>query len=146
MKVVVDTNILFSAILNSQSWIGQVLLKSDKSVKFFSPKYLQTEIFNHIEKIEKITKLPKNEIIELIEILYTRIHFLSEEFIPKEILFMAEELTADVDYDDAVFVALSIHLRAKLWTGDKKLMAALLQKGFNRFITLDKLRHKIIKK
>ena len=81
MKVVVDTNILFSAILNSQSWIGQVLLKPDKSVKFYSPKYLQIEIFNHIEKIEKITKLPKNEIIELIEILYTRIHFLSEDFI-----------------------------------------------------------------
>lgn len=80
MKVVVDTNILFSAILNSQSWIGQVLLKSDKSVKFYSPKYLQTEILNHIEKIEKITKLPKDEIVELVEILYTRIHFLSEEF------------------------------------------------------------------
>ena len=118
MKVVVDTNIIFSAILNSQSWIGQVLLKSDKSIKFYCPKYLQAEIFNHIEKIEKITKLPKNEIIELIEILYTRIHFLSEDF----------------------------NLKAKLWTGDKKLISALLQKGFKKFVALDELRNKIIKK
>lgn len=128
MKVVVDTNILFSAILNSQSWIGQVLLKSDKSVKFYSPKYLQTEILQHFERIEKLTKLPEDEIKELIEILYSRIHFLSEEFIPKEILIKAEELTKNIDYDDAIFVALSIHLKAKLWTGDKKLKAYCFSK------------------
>lgn len=50
MKIVVDTNIVFSAILNSQSWIGQILLYSHKSVKFYSPRYLQTEIQNHKQK------------------------------------------------------------------------------------------------
>lgn len=39
MKVVVDTNIVFSAILNSQSRIGQILLHSDKSIKFYSPVF-----------------------------------------------------------------------------------------------------------
>jgi len=32
MKVVVDTNSVFSAILNSQRWIGQVLLRYDKRI------------------------------------------------------------------------------------------------------------------
>ena len=61
MKIVVDTNVVFSAILNSQSWIGQILLHSDKSIKFYSPRYLQIEIQNHFQKIKKITKLSDSE-------------------------------------------------------------------------------------
>ena len=69
MKIVVDTNIVFSAILNSQSGIGQILLYSDKSVKFYSPRYLQTEIQNHIQKIKKHTSLSETEIEETIDAL-----------------------------------------------------------------------------
>jgi predicted nucleic acid-binding protein len=52
MKIVVDTNVVFSAILNSQSWIGQIILQSDKAIKFYSPRYLQIEIQNHFQKIK----------------------------------------------------------------------------------------------
>jgi putative PIN family toxin of toxin-antitoxin system len=145
MKIVVDTNIVFSAILNSQSWIGQILLHSDKTVKFYSPRYLQTEIQNHIQKIKKHTNLSDSEIDELIDALYTKISFISEEFIPKEILIVADELTRDVDYDDVMFVALAIHLRCKLWTGDKILMNTLKQKGFKRFIATNELKDKLKK-
>lgn len=144
MKVVVDTNIVFSAILNSQSWIGQILLYSDKSVKFYSPRFLQIEIQNHFQKIKTHTKLPDSEIHELLDALYTRIHFISEELIPKETLLIADELTRDIDFDDVMFVALTIHFNCKLWTGDKTLLSGLKQKGFKKFITtnelLDKLR------
>jgi predicted nucleic acid-binding protein len=145
MKVVVDTNIVFSAILNSQSWIGQILLHSDKSVKFYSPRFLQSEIFKHFDKIKKLTKLQESELQEVIESLYTKINFISEEFIPKEILLKADKLTFDIDYDDVMFVALSMHLKCKLWTGDKKLMIDLKQKGFKKFITLSELRDKMKK-
>src|SRR4030042_988180 len=99
MKIVVDTNIIFSAILNSQSWIGQIILLSDKTIKFYSPRYLQTEIQNHIQKIKKLTKLSDSEIYELIDVLYTKINYISEEFIPRETLLKAEELTRDIDSD-----------------------------------------------
>ena len=55
MKVIVDTNIVYSAILNSHSWIGQIILHSGNSITFYSPKYLQLEIQNHFAKIQKIT-------------------------------------------------------------------------------------------
>ena len=142
MKIVVDTNIVFSAILNSQSWIGQILLYSDKNVKFYSPRYLQTEIQKHKQKIRKYTSLSDSEIDEIIDTLYTKINFISEEFIPKEVLIVADELTRDVDYDDVMFVALAIHLRCKLWTGDKILMNTLTQKGFKRFITTSEIKDK----
>jgi predicted nucleic acid-binding protein len=35
MRLVVDTNIVFSAILNSQSRIGQMLLLPERKVKFY---------------------------------------------------------------------------------------------------------------
>jgi putative PIN family toxin of toxin-antitoxin system len=145
MKVVVDTNILFSAILNSQSWIGQIILHSDKSIIFYSPRFLQTEIQNHLDKIKQITKLSEGEIQELLETLYTRIHFIEEEFILKETLSKADELTRDVDFDDVMFVALAIQLKCKLWTGDKVLMNSLKQKGFKKFITTTELKDKLRK-
>ena len=40
MKVVVDTNIVFSAILNPQSNIGQILLNKDNKLQFYSVNYL----------------------------------------------------------------------------------------------------------
>jgi predicted nucleic acid-binding protein len=143
MKVVVDTNIVFSAILNSHNWIGQIILHSGKSTRFYSPKYLQVEIQNHIAKIQKITNLNDSEIQELIQILYTKIHFIEDELIPKEALLKAEFLTIDVDYDDVMFVALSLHLGCKLWTGDKILINGLKQKGFKSFITTQELKEKL---
>ncbi len=143
MKVVVDTNIVFSAILNSHSWIGQIILHSGKSIKFYSPKYLQFEIQNHIFKIQKITNLSDSEINELIQILYTKIHFIADELIPKDVLVKADFLTKDVDYDDVMFVALSLHLGCKLWTGDKTLINGLKQKGFKRFVSTQELKEKL---
>lgn len=145
MKVIVDTNIVFSAILNSQSWIGQILLHSDKSMKFYSPKFLQKEILNHIGKIKKLTGLSGEEVAEVIDILYSKINFISEEFIPNEILLKADELTRHVDFDDVLFVALSIHLKCKLWTGDKVLMEKLSKNGFNKFITTPELKARLNK-
>lgn len=142
MKIVIDTNIVFSAILNSQSSIGQILLYSDKTIRFYNPRFLQTEIQNHISKIKKYTHLTDSEIYELIEIIYSKIIFISEELIPKETLLIADKLTKAVDFDDAIFVALAMHLKCKLWTGDKLLMKSLQQKGFKRFITTKELKER----
>lgn len=90
MKVIVDTNIIFSAILNSQSGIGQILTCSPKNIKFYSPRFLQFEINNHLQKIKAITKLSDSELFEVIEIIYNKIQFISEEFIPKESLIIAD--------------------------------------------------------
>jgi predicted nucleic acid-binding protein len=57
MKIIVDTNIVFSALLNSNSHIGQLLLDSRNYFEFYSCKYLQKELFNHFHKIRAYTKL-----------------------------------------------------------------------------------------
>jgi len=145
MKLIVDTNIVFSAILNSQSWIGQILLHPDDSLIFFSPLFLRKEILNHKQKIKQFTKLSEIETEELIDLIYSKINFIDEKLIPKEILKTADELTREIDFDDAVFIALANHLNCKLWTGDKKLMNFLKMNGFNRIISTNELKSKLIK-
>ena len=144
MKLIVDTNIVFSAILNSQSWIGQILLHPDDSLIFFSPLFLRKEILNHKQKIKQFTKLSEIETEELIDLIYSKIQFIDEKLIPKKILKTADELKREIDFDDAIFIALANHLNCKLWTGDKKLMNFFKMNGFNRIISTNELKSKLI--
>lgn len=56
MKLIVDTNIVFSAILNSSSNIGKILI-SESSNRFYTCGFLLDEIFSHANKLKKATKL-----------------------------------------------------------------------------------------
>ena len=48
-------------------------------------------------------------------------------------------LVKDVDLDDIAFVALSEHLKCKLWTGDGVLIRGLSKKGFINTIQTEDL-------
>jgi predicted nucleic acid-binding protein len=138
MKIIVDTNILFSALLNSNSRIGRLLLDSRDKFEFYSCKYLKKEIFLHLDKIRRYSGLNDNDLSELINLVESRIFFIDEELLPITIITEAKEYVADIDFDDFAFVAITKYLDAWLWTGDKKLSAGLRQKGFSRvFSTSD---------
>lgn len=55
-KLVVDTNIVFSTILNTESNIGDLLMNSDEVFTFYSDQYLRQEIDNHKEKLIEKSK------------------------------------------------------------------------------------------
>jgi predicted nucleic acid-binding protein len=118
MKVVVDTNIVFSAILNSDGKIGDLLLNSGKYFDFYSADYLRYEIGNHYGRLSKISKQSIGKIAETEYFVTRMIKFISEEQIAESNWKSAFSLVKDVDLDDIAFVALSKHLRCKLWTGD----------------------------
>jgi predicted nucleic acid-binding protein len=65
MRIIVDTNIVFSAILNSNSKIGKILLNSKEHFQFYSCNYLRTEIQRHRSKLLKLTKLTESKLAEL---------------------------------------------------------------------------------
>ena len=139
MRIVVDTNIVFSALLNSNSRIGRILLDSRDKFQFYSCKYLQKEIHRHIDKIRYHTGLNNGNLSELISLVESRIFFIDEQLLPVEVIYEAKELVADVDFEDFAFVATAIHLDAWLWTGDKKLVFGLRQKGYHRIISTNDL-------
>lgn len=149
MRIIVDTNIVFSSILNSKGKIGKILFHSKDHFEFYTTGVLKLELLKHRTKLLKLTGLTIDELEELELITTKRIAFISEELIPEKNLLYAEKLLHDIDPDDITFVALSKHLKAKLWTGDKILYEGLKAKKFKDIVTthelselLDKLEKK----
>jgi len=146
MKIVVDTNIVFSGILNTNSKIGDILLNSHKCFEFFSPDFLREEIERHKHKLITLSKLSSEQINEAFYFITNSITFISEEQIPSEIWMAAADLVKNIDINDIVFVALADYLDAVLWTGDKKLLKGLTTKGFDQHLSTEeiyKLRREI---
>ena len=65
MKIIVDTNIVFSGILNQKSKIGKILISEQKYFDFYSCFYLQTELKDHYPKIAHIANKSVDRIIEI---------------------------------------------------------------------------------
>ena len=139
MKIIVDTNIVFSAILNSNSRIGKILLNSKEHFQFFTCNYLRTEIQRHRNKLLKLTKLTEDQLSELEDLITQHVTFIDERLIPQDLLIKTEIQLKAIDPDDTVFVALTKHLEGKLWTGDLQLYNGLNAKHFKNIILTSEL-------
>ncbi len=135
-RIVVDANILFSTLLKRENPYIKILMNAN--CKFFAPTFVFIELFKHKEKIKKCSSIPEEEFLELLGIVLDQIEFISLKEIDKRILKQGYELTT-IDPLDAPFVALSLFLDAKLWTGDKKLCSYLAGKGFDICISTQEL-------
>lgn len=139
MKIVVDTNIIFSALLSSNNTIGNLLFNSDKHFEFYTCTYMRFEIQKHWERLIKISKLSSEELqISYIQILL-KLNFINEEIIPEKIWLISEKITQNIDVDDSDFVALTKFLKATLWTGDKTLQNGLKKNGFKKVLNTSEL-------
>ena len=141
MKVVVDSNIVFSAMLNPESSIGDIILNSQDTFSFYACEYLREEINDHKDKIIKLTGYDEREYSEVEFLVYKQVDFFSESTIPFEFWQKAADFVRDIDMDDITFVALSLFLDIKLWTGDKILIGGLTKKGFKNIITTQEMLH-----
>ena len=130
-SVVVDTNLIFSALVSNSSRIREILFESN--LTFYAPDYLMTEIFKHKDKLIKYSKLSENEFFLYFNAIFEQIRFVPTDFIGGESRQIAYDLCKDVDINDIPFIALSVELKIPLWTGDKKLKEGLKLKGFNGF-------------
>ncbi len=138
-KIIVDTNIIFSALLNTNSRIGQILINGKNYFDFYSPAYVKFEIFKHKEKIKSIGKLTDEEFIETYDLILKNITILNHSIIPTEIYESAEMVCQDIDIDDTIFVAVSDFTKGILWTGNLRLINGLIKKGFKDLIKTDDL-------
>ncbi|RLD54235.1 MAG: hypothetical protein DRJ05_15050 [Bacteroidetes bacterium] len=139
MKIVVDTNIVFSAILNTKGKIGQLLINGSNHFDFYTVGLLKTEITNHKTKILKLTGFSHKRFDSAFQIIVNRINFIDDILLSNSDLQKAIELVCDVDIDDIMFIALNNHLSAHLWTGDKQLIKGLKNKGYSRFLNTNEI-------
>lgn len=147
MKIVVDTNIIFSSLLNSDGVIGDLIFNSSKHFEFYSCSYMRFEIQKHWGKLKKISKLSDEQLEVSYAQILTKIKFINEEIIPVDIWLSSEKITKDIDVDDTDFVALTRFLKATLWTGDKVFYNGLKEISFKKVLnTSDLLELRNIKR
>lgn len=102
-KIVVDTNIAFSALLNIDSRIGQILINGRRHYDFYAPEYLKTEIIGHSRKIKEIARFTDDAFIETFELILHNITVLNHSVIPLNLYRKAENLCDSIDIDDTIF-------------------------------------------
>ncbi|MEP1085446.1 PIN domain-containing protein [Algoriphagus sp.] len=139
MKVVIDTNIIFSVLLNSESSIGDLIFNSQRKFEFYSCAYMRNEIRTHWDKLKKISNLSEDQLQTSFTLVLSSLKFINEEIIPVETWLASEKTLEKIDPDDIDFVALAEFLEAVLWTGDKVLYKGLKSQGFNKLVNTAEL-------
>ena len=97
MKIIVDANIVFSGILNSNNKIGDLLINSVKQFDFIAPDFLRIELRKHYPKLIKLSGLTHHQIEETHYHICKNITFISPEQIKTTYWVSAYQLTADID-------------------------------------------------
>jgi predicted nucleic acid-binding protein len=146
MRIVIDTNIAFSAILNTNSLLARIILQPKSRLHFYSTDLLSIEIEEHKDKLKRLAGYTDFELNKSISLVTSKIRFIDANLIPSSVLINTQKLLADIDIDDTEFVALATHIHGRLWSGDKVLQNGLIQKGWTKFISTNELYQLISKR
>jgi predicted nucleic acid-binding protein len=115
--VVVDTNVLFSALLRKSARFTEVLLTSDR--RFLINERVVVELFKHKEKIVRLSRLGDENVVHLFYELMRELELFKEELVAPANRAKAAKLCQDVDLTDAPHVAIALETGGLLWTGDE---------------------------
>ena len=135
MKIIIDTNIIFSFLLKEESEFRKFIFFSN-DINFYTCRYSIIELFKLKDKLLKYSKLSEDKLLNSLYKLLKVIELYNEDLISEKSLKIAYELCKEIDEKDTIFVALTLELNGLLWTGDKKLINHLKSKNFNKFFNL----------
>ncbi|MBN1767043.1 MAG: hypothetical protein JW842_00905, partial [Prolixibacteraceae bacterium] len=105
----------------------------------YTVSLLKDEIERHKDKLLSISDFTDEQYQNSYQKIIRRINFVDDILIPDDVIEDAIDLVADIDENDILFVALTNHLHAKLWTGDKKLISGLKAKGYSKALTTNNM-------
>ncbi|NKQ37619.1 MAG: PIN domain-containing protein [Chloroflexi bacterium] len=134
MEVILDSNVLFSALISGK----ELYLDIFKSLKIYVPDFIFGEISKYQERIISKTRL-QSEFIFFTRQLFSEITVIPRLAISQQSFEKALSICHDIDPKDTAFVALSIELNVPLWTNDKKLIDGLMGKQFENVITTEEI-------
>jgi len=146
VRLVVDANILISALIRSDGTIGDLLIRTYPPLELFAPEYIRIETSLRREKVAKLNRSPIAEVAEAEEVLLSLVTTVQPAAINTVEWEHAHQLVASIDPKDDHYVALALHLKCPLWTGDKKLIKGLRAKGFKQVHSTEEVRALLKKK
>lgn len=129
MRVVVDSNILFSIIVSGRKSRAFNLLEQH-DITLFAPEEVILEFRRHGSKLKKFAKDFEYHTF----LAFSLVQVIPSEFYSDKIR-EAYTVASEFDEKDTPFIALAMKLNLPLWTGDKKMLRAAL--STKRFIALD---------
>jgi putative PIN family toxin of toxin-antitoxin system len=116
MKLVIDTNIIISALIREGLTREMLLFPG---VKLITPEITFNEITNHIGVISSKSKLPKDHIQQILDIISKNIQTIPESSWWNQYT-QAENLIGQKDPKDVPFLAVALALKADgIWSNDK---------------------------
>ena len=95
-SVVVDTNLIFSALIPKASKIRDILFESNMT--FYAPNFLITEIYTHKDKLIKNSKLTGSEFYLYFNGIIERVKFIPTDFIGIDSRQKAYDLLVEAGY------------------------------------------------
>ena len=118
MNVVIDSNILFSALIKD-SITRKLILEYDEF--FLFPEYIFEEMEKHKEELFKKSRMNIEDFNKLLQLLLQKV-----VIVPNEVLYSrrkeAVEIIKDIDPNDAIFLACALaYPDTILWSEDKRL-------------------------
>ena len=134
MEVVVDTNILFSALISGKA----AYLDIFRAAKIYSPDFIFLEIAKYEERIIKRTRA-KESFQSFAKNLFSQMTVIPKLAISSNSFSQAYEFCQDIDEKDTPFLALSIELTVPLWTNDKVLINGLREKKYSNIVSNDEM-------
>ncbi|HIG96082.1 TPA: PIN domain-containing protein [Candidatus Woesearchaeota archaeon] len=118
MKIVIDSNILFSALIKDSTTRRLIL---EYGGTFLFPEYIFTELEKYKEGLLTKSKMYETEFEKLLVLLLKKVVIIPNE---RALPYKEEALTLvkDVDINDILFVACVLaHPDSLLWSDDKAL-------------------------
>lgn len=140
MVVIVDANIIISALINPHGDIAKMLLSEWKSLDFLIPEYAIQETLAQKNKLSKQFNVSDLLFDSFLKALNDVALIYSQEFISEKDFELSKSMVQKIDPKDAIYVVFSLALDALIWTGDLKLCKALRKKGFQNIITTTDLK------
>ncbi|MCZ7380579.1 MAG: PIN domain-containing protein [Candidatus Methanoperedens sp.] len=115
MKLVLDSNIIFSALIKKSTTRNIIL--SDV-FELHAPEYIFSEITKHKELLLKKSKMNEGDFDALLLLLQKHIQLVQKEKY-NEKMAPAEDILKDIDVTDSPFLALALALNCKIWSNDR---------------------------
>ena len=117
MKFVIDTNIIFSALLRNS--VTRKIILSDV-FELYVPEYLYEEIARHDDLILEKSKLSTTDYTALL-LLFQKHTKIAKHEVYERKMPLAEQTMKEVDVTDSPFLALALALGSPIWTNDAHL-------------------------
>ena len=136
MKFVIDTNILFSAIIRKS--ITRKVILSDV-FELYVPEYLFEEINKHKDLILRKAKISNRDFIALLTLFQKHTKILKKE-VYRDKTPVAEEVMKGIDITDSPFLASALALNCPIWSNDGHFKQQNLVKAYTTKGILELLR------